>query len=285
MMTIKQAARLVTGLLPGFLRERLARYRFGYTGGGSEIPLTRETRPDGAFCVTVQGGPAFVLTSDLEPDFMDHFVNAGEARSEMAGFLDVSRRAGPEALLLDVGSNKGLFSLVHLLIGSRHRALLVEPSPPLCQDSFSLLTRNGVAGRAEIVTAGACATSGPRRIAIDELGFARSAAGEAGAIEVPFFTVDELCASRGIVPAIVKIDVEGAEADVLRGATATLCAHRPVLCLELHLDVLERLGESVGAMLSALSAMGYRFETPSGKALPAWRVSQSMKAMMRVVAR
>jgi hypothetical protein len=111
------------------------------------------------------------------------------------------------------------------------------------------------------------------------------ASGDPAAIDVPFFTVDELCAAHGLVPAIVKIDVEGAEADVLRGAAATLRVHRPVLCLELHLDFLERLGEPAGATLSHLSEIGYRFETRSGKALPAWCVGRSLKAVMRVVAR
>ena len=282
---IKQAARLAAGLMPTPVRAWLARYRFGYSGGAAEIPLTRENRAGGGFRVTLRSGPGFAMTSDLEPDYLAHFVEDGDSREEMAGFLEISRASAPDAVLLDIGANTGLFSLVHLTTGPLHRAVLLEPSPPLCRAASDLLRLNAVAGRADVVVAGAGATSGPRRIVTDELGFAVGAVESADAIDVPFVTVDELCAARGFVPSIVKIDVEGAEAAVLRGAIQTLRAHRPVLCLELHLDMLEQSGESAGAMLEALSRIGYRFETPSGTPLPAWRLSRSLKAIVRIVAR
>ena len=36
----------------------------------------------------------------------------------------------------------------------------------------------------------------------------------------------------GFVPALIKIDVEGAEQDVLEGAIETICAHRPIVVIE-----------------------------------------------------
>ena len=282
---IKQAARLAAGLMPEAVRARLAQYRFGYSGGAPEIPLTRDVHPDGTFTVRLAEGVAFSLTSDLEPDYLDHFVADGESRAEMARFLELSRASAPGAVLLDIGSHRGVFSLVHLMTAPGHRAVLVEPSPTLCRDASDLLRRNGVEGRAEIVVAGAGGASGSRRMVVDELGFARGAAAEAGALDVAFLTVDDLCGARGLVPAIVKIDVEGGEAEVLRGAVETLRTHRPVLCLELHIDLLEQLGESLGALLEGLSRIGYRLESLSGASLRPWRLSRSLKAIQRIVAR
>ena len=84
---------------------------------------------------------------------------------------------------------------------------------------------------------------------------------------------------------MVKIDVEGAEADVLRGAVQTLHAHRPLLFLELHFDMLEQLGERVGDLLGSLVVLGYRFETTRGVPLPRWQLQRSLMAVQRVVAR
>jgi len=51
-------------------------------------------------------------------------------------------------------------------------------------------------------------------------------------------------------PDIMKIDVEGAEADVILGAHETLMRHRPILMIELHGTNAE--------VASALEAIGYR---------------------------
>ena len=118
----------------------------------------------------------------------------------------------------------------------------------------------------------------------DALGFAQQARGGSGE-DTPFTTIDELCASRQLTPAILKIDVEGAEAEVLRGARATLRTQHPVVCLELHFDELERRGESVGTLLDDMAAMGYRFESTRGDVLPRWRLRRSLMAIVRVVAR
>ena len=149
-----------------------------------------------------------------------------DSRDEMASFIRLSRQTPPDAVLLDVGAHKGLFSIVHLALNPRHRAVLLEPSPPLAKDAAALLRLNDAADRGEVLTVGAGAENAVRRIVTDALGFAQPAADGSGE-DVPFTTIDRLCEERRVVPALVKIDVEGAEADVLRGARATLLAHRP----------------------------------------------------------
>jgi FkbM family methyltransferase len=60
-----------------------------------------------------------------------------------------------------------------------------------------------------------------------------AAASEAVRVEVE--TVDGLVASGRIpAPDIIKMDVEGAEVGVVRGAATTLSTHRPTLLVEVH---------------------------------------------------
>lgn len=53
-------------------------------------------------------------------------------------------------------------------------------------------------------------------------------------IEIPAFTLDSYCQAQGLEPPdLIKIDVEGHETEVLRGAENTVTAHRPSLFVEL----------------------------------------------------
>ncbi|MFM9945498.1 MAG: FkbM family methyltransferase [Bacteroidia bacterium] len=54
-------------------------------------------------------------------------------------------------------------------------------------------------------------------------------------IEVKLITLDEFCYSNNIFPNVLKIDVEGAEIDVLQGAIKLIEEKRPIFIIELHI--------------------------------------------------
>jgi FkbM family methyltransferase len=58
--------------------------------------------------------------------------------------------------------------------------------------------------------------------------------GEASASQVRTETIDGLVAAGMAPPDLMKIDVEGAEAAVIRGASRTIDRHRPLLLIEVH---------------------------------------------------
>lgn len=72
-------------------------------------------------------------------------------------------------------------------------------------------------------------------------------------------TVDDIVKARGLVPDLMKIDVEGSEDEVLRGARVTIERHEPLIIAE----VLSELGGErydFGARIAdALGRNGYRF--------------------------
>ena len=97
-------------------------------------------------------------------------------------------------------------------------------------------------------------------------------------------TVDREVDALGLVPDVMKIDVEGYEFEVLRGAQGLLRSRKPVLCLELHLDLLERRGIPPAELVASLQSHGYHFRSCVGRPLDPSDISDSMHAILRFVA-
>ncbi len=71
-------------------------------------------------------------------------------------------------------------------------------------------------------------------------------------------SLDGFCRDNGVIPEVIKIDVEGAEIDVLKGAQKTLKIHRPTIILSVHPRHLELLGESVENLRSLIAELKYK---------------------------
>jgi FkbM family methyltransferase len=73
-------------------------------------------------------------------------------------------------------------------------------------------------------------------------------------------SVDAFLAGRGDPPiALVKLDVDGYECDVLAGATTMMRRDRPIFVMELAPYVLEEHGKSLADLLGFFVPLGYRF--------------------------
>jgi len=89
----------------------------------------------------------------------------------------------------------------------------------------------------------------------DSMASARRGDG-ATCVEASQTSLDAFCAEHGVWPDVVKIDVEGCEAEVLRGMQDVLERKPPLLFLELHTAYLA--AEEIDALLAALRGRGYR---------------------------
>ncbi len=69
--------------------------------------------------------------------------------------------------------------------------------------------------------------------------------------------LDDFCTEHRLAPDVIKIDVEGAELLVLRGARSTLAQHKPILFLSVHPTHLEAMGQSVEELAGLLRELGY----------------------------
>lgn len=75
-------------------------------------------------------------------------------------------------------------------------------------------------------------------------------------------TIDSLV-ERGQISGdvkLIKIDVEGAECGVIRGAKKLLAACRPVLIVEALNETLRHHGESVASLRTLIQSSGYSVE-------------------------
>lgn len=142
------------------------------------------------------------------------------------------------SVVLDLGANVGAYSVLFAQwAGHSGRVFAFEPAPEPRRALIEMLRVNGVADRVSVsahavsgspggASFHANGSDGANRLLRDH---------RPGALAVTTTTVDEFCQRMEIVPAFIKVDVEGAELDVLRGARQTISSTPGLrLYVEMH---------------------------------------------------
>jgi FkbM family methyltransferase len=195
-------------------------------------------------------------------------------RYEAATAELLRRKLRPGWQILDIGAHHGVFG-VCCAASLPSRLVAVEPS----REARPLLEANARAqsgARWEIIPAAVGAAEGRIQLypglihmLVSDPQLHPGAA--LPPLEVELTTVDVLCRARRLRPDLIKLDVEGYEAEALAGAVETL-AQGPRLVLEWHGTMLRRRGLDPLAALAPLAAAGYRchaYEFPGQEWLPA----------------
>jgi len=71
-------------------------------------------------------------------------------------------------------------------------------------------------------------------------------------------SLDDFFCDNNLIPDIIKIDVEGAEVDVLDGAFKLLKTHRPIIVLSVHPKQLKMIGKSVKDLKNRIDSLQYK---------------------------
>jgi FkbM family methyltransferase len=268
--------------VPERLKSRFRARLFGY--GSRTVDVGTLSPPDGDEVEAVFGDVRLRAPAVAHEDLRYHLVDNADSIDEMDALLRVARTAG--GLLVDVGAARGILSAMFCLARDGNRAVAFEPAPAQARDAANLAGMNGLDDRMQVRPAAVGAASRVLQAAVDAMGLIDfSIPAGADTFEVEMTTLDDEVRRTGTVPDIVKIDVEGFEGDVLLGAQALLRDHKPLLFLEMHLDLLERRGVDSNAIVRMLEGFGYRFERCDGRPLDARAVSASPNAVLRLVAR
>ena len=166
-------------------------------------------------------------------------VGAGEhgywlGSYEITKRLAFEREIKPGSIIYDIGANVGYFSLLAaVLAGEEGKVVAFEPLPRNTEFLKKHIAMNELS-TIQVVEAAVSSHSGE---AFFDFG-ASTAMGhlsENGGLRVQMVSLDEMV-SKGELPPPdhIKIDVEGAEFDVLQGAEQVINQYQPVLFLDTH---------------------------------------------------
>ncbi|MBR1120221.1 FkbM family methyltransferase [Bradyrhizobium lablabi] len=215
----------------------------------------------------VRDGITYDLDLSQGIDFAIYLANVYERQTRAA----LRRLVSPGSLVLDIGANIGAHTLpLARQVGPKGRVLAFEPT----DFAFRKLSRNlelnpDLASR---VTAHHCfltATDSDQVPAAiysswpleHQAGLhAKHLGREMRTEAAKARSVDSVLAELGGRPVqLVKLDVDGFECDVLRGARNMLSTMRPVFVMEIAPYVLVERGASLDEMLSFFVPNGYKF--------------------------
>lgn len=149
---------------------------------------------------------------------------------------------------LDVGANAGAYALLlGQWVGPAGRVFAFEPGPEIFRGLAQHIALNDLEGIVRPVMAAVGEHETTARLLVSPTaGESRLAAPSDAApvtIATPVTTIDRFCACERIAPSFIKVDVEGWELAVLRGARDTIRQHPNLaLFVEMHPSIWPVLG-------------------------------------------
>ena len=158
-----------------------------------------------------------------------------------------------ESTVLDIGAHIGTFALP--MMKEAKEVIAFEPSP----EASALLIRNAKENNApiRIITKALGSKQGSGTLLVRNASNAGANTLVSGG-DIPVVTLDSIVAHADFI----KIDVEGMELEVLRGAAKLIETARPVILFEVNLSQLRAHGTSPRALEHFFITRGYRLYVP-----------------------
>ncbi len=187
-------------------------------------------------------------------------------------------RVKPGALCLDVGANIGVYVLQFANWSAPNgKVIAFEPNPSACTILQKHVEMNGLTKRVRIVSAAVSEASGEDILyAAEAEGMSRlgepnlALEGNATEIVVPVVTIDEYCASEGLIPDWLFVDIEGFEIAALLGAREIIQSQRGQLgiVVEMHPNVWDSANTTRAGAERLLAELGLRADPLTGQTDP-----------------
>jgi FkbM family methyltransferase len=170
-------------------------------------------------------------------------------------------------VFFDVGANVGYDTLLALLSPTIKRVVLIEANPAALSIAAENLIYNDLTSKTSFVPAFAGKvdnhkvkfwTVGTGAAGSIHKSHAVTAARANSFIEVSTVTIDTICADFNLTPDFIKIDVEGAEYDVLEGSKACASKRQTRYLVEMHSNPEMSMLANTESVMSWCRDVGYQ---------------------------
>lgn len=195
-------------------------------------------------------GRRIILSGRFEESEIKHFE---EFIDEGSVCLDVGANIGTHAIVM--GRLAGANGKVYAFEPNRGNSLLIEMNTVLNKLKNVFVVRRPVSDRSGLTMIKA---PGDRDSSLDYYVSKGSDSPSAVFTAIESVTIDDFCNSLEILPNFVKIDVEGAEFEVLKGAHGLLSnSANCCVMVEVVEEYLNRFGNTVLGMCEFMSDIGF----------------------------
>lgn len=185
----------------------------------------------------------------------------------------IAQRLQPRAVFFDVGAHYGWMSIKAAdRVGHAGHVVAFEPAPVLVSILNYHKRVNGLVQITVVPRAVSDRDGKSESFFLLNEGLSSRNSLTIGGDDVPFMnpkkktkvsvttlTLDSYCHQTGLIPSLVKIDVEGAELMVLQGAQRLLEIHHPDLIVAVHPYCMP-LGQDPGQVFNLLARHGYELQ-------------------------
>lgn len=178
----------------------------------------------------------------------DWYANLNSLSPEMRFIRDNIIQDGD--IVLECGAHHGYTTILFAKWVGKGKVVAFEPSPSSAEILQSNVELNSLQN---VIIEKKAVSSREGKIFISDDSNSSVILGKLGGIEVETTYLDKYSYLK---PASIKIDVEGFEVEVLKGAQEILRS-KPKLAIEVHVDMLERYSSTVEDLLSLIDEESY----------------------------
>lgn len=186
-------------------------------------------------------GTALIGYEDLRIEWSSNDANSSEVHlhgfSDNFPWFDIYKKyAGDGTMAIDVGANIGIHTLVlSRCVGDTGTVLAFEPSVTIYKRLLGTMALNGLKN-VNALPCGAGETATTRRFEplVTNFNIGQGKIDANGSAEITITTIDDQLKNSTMPVSLIKIDTEGYEINVLKGAQETLRRHKPAVVAEFN---------------------------------------------------